>query len=517
LEETNYNLQQQNLNLDANLQNSKLAHQEVLQLLHERDDQDVSFASADLTSDQEEQQTHQENQHNNPSPRPHISNYFVQQDPNAVAGDEMAGDAVENLITALNRRENVQAITNYSGNGTDQYITSWLTEAEAIATIHNWDDAAKKTNFASRLKGPALIWHSERSRSNPNDTYTQWKHALKTHFKHPADRDKQLNKLENLTQKPNQPVRMFIEKINRSYNALYDDRNNQDLKLKNDTLVKILLKGVIKPIKTLMVLNQLLPEVTTWQEAQDAAIRCETTLYKTQSSNGILELPTFASATVDDLRTTVMQQQQKEIEMLRAQLSNKVNFLGDAQKPDDQTVNYVGQQERGRPQQRRYNTYKDQNNSTVKWSDNAHSSQHYQQPNQRPRSQSRDYNQRSHSRDSYQKQNSGQQNQYQNNHQYQYNHQYQSNQQYQNNPQYQNTYQNTQQYQQQQPNKSYQNQSDQKYKSPSRRPGTPGPPSRSNSKNRDLSQIDCHRCGNFGHLARECKTKNPARFRQQEK
>jgi hypothetical protein len=236
----------------------------------------------------------------------------------------MAGNAVENLITALNRRENVQAITNFSGNGTDQYITSWLTEAEAISTIHNWDDAERKTNFASRLKGSALIWHSERSRSNPNDTYAQWKHALKTHFNHPADRDKQLHKLENLTPNPNQPVRILIEKINRSYNALYDDRNNQDLKFKNDLLVKILLKGVLKPIKTLMVLNQLLTEVTTWQEAQDAAIRCETTSYKTQSSNGILELPTFASTTVDDLRTTVMQQQQNEIEMLRAQL-NKVN------------------------------------------------------------------------------------------------------------------------------------------------------------------------------------------------
>jgi hypothetical protein len=123
-----------------------------------------------------------------------------------------------------------------------------------------------------------LIWHSERARSQAKDTYNQWKQVLKTHFKHPADnRDKQLHKLENLTQKPNQPVRMFIDKINRCYNALYDDRNNQDLKLKKDLLVKILLKGVIKPIKTLMVLNQLLPEVITWHDAQDAAIRCETT------------------------------------------------------------------------------------------------------------------------------------------------------------------------------------------------------------------------------------------------
>jgi hypothetical protein len=43
--------------------------------------------------------------------------------------------------------------------------------------------------------------------------------------------------------------------------------------MKNDLLVKILLKGILKPIKTLMVLNQLLPEVTTWENAQAAALR----------------------------------------------------------------------------------------------------------------------------------------------------------------------------------------------------------------------------------------------------
>jgi hypothetical protein len=185
----------------------------------------------------------------------------------------MAAKALENLITALNRREDIQAISSFSGNATEQYISSWLSEAEAIATIHNWDDAVKKTNFASRLRGPALKWHSQRSASHPNDSYTQWKQALKDHFKHPADRDKQLQKLENLAQKPNQPVRMFIDKINSCYNALYDDRNNQNLTMKNDLLVKILLKGILKPIKTLMVLNQLLPEVTTWENAQAAALR----------------------------------------------------------------------------------------------------------------------------------------------------------------------------------------------------------------------------------------------------
>ena len=121
---------------------------------------------------------------------------------------------------------------------------------------------------------------------------------------------KQLHKLENLTQKPNQSVRMFIEKINNTYNSIYDDTNNQNLSMKNDFLVNILLKGVHKPIKTLMVLNQLLPEVTTWEEAQKAAIRCENTLYKTQASGGTLELPNLSTSNANTLTTTLIQQQQ---------------------------------------------------------------------------------------------------------------------------------------------------------------------------------------------------------------
>jgi hypothetical protein len=88
---------------------------------------------------------------------------------------------------------------------------------------------------------------------------------------------------------------MFIDKINSSYNAIYYDTDNNNLAIQNDLLVKILLKGILKPIKTLVVLNQMLQKVTTWDDAQRAALRCETTLYKTQTSGGILELPTFIS------------------------------------------------------------------------------------------------------------------------------------------------------------------------------------------------------------------------------
>jgi chromosome segregation ATPase len=80
LEEANHNLIQQNLKLDADLQNSKLAHQEALVFLAERDEQDVSFASA---TDQEEQ-LQQEIQQPQQSPSPQVSAFFIQQEPNAV-------------------------------------------------------------------------------------------------------------------------------------------------------------------------------------------------------------------------------------------------------------------------------------------------------------------------------------------------------------------------------------------------------------------------------------------------
>jgi hypothetical protein len=309
---------------------SQLANDQAIKILNERSQHDqIEPDSPSTDSDQPMI---------SPSPQPQISEFFLQPNPEVIAPPVMA-DALQDLITALNRREDTQAISSFSGNATDQYISSWLSEAEAIAIIHNWNDDVKRQNFASRLKGPALKWHSQRTRAHPNEAYAAWKQALKDHFKHPADRDKQIQKLENLTQKPNQPVRMFIEKINSTYNAIYDDTTNNNLSIKNDLLVKILLRGILKPIKTLMVLNQMLPEVTTWDDAQRAALRCETTLYKTQTNNGVLELPTFTISNIDALSATTLQQQQ--IKELQSKL-NKINFVGEVQEPTDDTIHNTG-------------------------------------------------------------------------------------------------------------------------------------------------------------------------------
>lgn len=243
-------------------------------------------------------------------------------------------------------------------------------------------------------------------------------------------------------------------------------------------LIKILLKGILKPIKTLMILNQMLPEVTTWEDAQKAAIRCETTLYKTQASGGTLELPTFSNTNIDTLAATAMQQQKKQIEALQKQL-NKINVLGDEQEPTEDKLCYVASDQHGRPTQRTYGPT--QNNTSVKWSDGVNNQNRYQNNNQQPRSRSREQYKTTPHNGYYQQ---DQQNPKTFSNQYQHPHN---------------------------------NQPPQRHQSPAARPSTPGPSSRSSSATRDFKNIQCYRCENYGHVAKECRTKDPRRLRRQGK
>ena len=134
-----------------------------------------------------------------------------------------------------------------------------------------------------------------------------------------ADRDKKLQKLKNLTQNLNSQLECSLAKLTTHTTQSTTTPITKTFRL-NHLLVNILLKGVHKPIKTVMVLNQMLPEVTTWEEAQKAAIRCENTLYKTQASGGTLELPNLSTSNANTLTTTLIQQQQKQIDELKKQL-----------------------------------------------------------------------------------------------------------------------------------------------------------------------------------------------------
>ncbi|EFX69147.1 hypothetical protein DAPPUDRAFT_329390 [Daphnia pulex] len=323
----------------TDIQQEHIKLQNIIQGYQDQLDVDLPSISSTEANNVSNQQS--------PSPTPNV---LLNEQPLPDDIDDMANTALDDLITALNRRDDIQAIPLFSGTATDQYISSWLSEADSIATIHKWSAEIKKANLASRLRGPE---------------YTAWKQALKDHFKHPADRDKQIIKLENLQQTPNVPIRNFIDKINALYNAIYNDgRNPQNAdpeldSLKNDKLVQILLKGAIKPIREL-IFQRLPSSNVTWKQAQEAAIMAESMMFKQLT----LEPQTSSTATqqnpnVDLLTVTRMQQQQKKLEELEKRLDN-INFLGDKSNTTESSVNYMGDDSRSRTSQRQY--LEDQNN-----------------------------------------------------------------------------------------------------------------------------------------------------------
>lgn len=407
---------------------------------------------------------HNLSDHQSPSP---IPNVLFNEQSASIDTDDMATSALDDLITALNRREDLQAIPLFSGTATDQYISSWLSEADAIATIHKWSVDIKKTNLASRLRGPALKWHTQRLIDQPDETYAAWKQALKDHFKHPADRDKQIIKLENLQQTPNVPIRNFIDKINALYNSIYNDgRNPQNAdpeldSLKNDKLVQILLKGAIKPIREL-IFQRLPSSNVTWKQAQEAAIMAESMMFKQLALDP--QTPSTSSQqnpNVDLLTATIMQQQQKKLEELERKI-NSINFLGDHSGLPESTINYMGNDSRGRPSQRHHDNY---SSNSVKWKDQNQKSSYNSNSNHHNRQRSNSGNYRS-SSDNRNQQFSDQRNR-------------------------------------------------DRSKSPFQRPSTPK--TNPNRPPRDKSQVRCYRCAILGHFSSECRTMEPRKFRRPEK
>ncbi|XP_059353433.1 repetitive organellar protein-like, partial [Daphnia carinata] len=246
-----------------------------------------------------------------------------------------ANDDIRALAVAITRRDETQNIPIYSGNVNDQPIGVWLRDAEAIATIHEWPRESTKKILATRLKGTALQWHIDRLRVAPRESYTDWRNALKDHFKHPADRAKQKSKLLTVKQSPNQPVRHFIDKITQAYNAIYKEGDEEQFQsaeltaLKDDTLIKMLLDGLLPPIKTILFHNKY-PTTANWQNFKQAALEAEEIAYNTQA----LEVkPVFK---LDILKPTrdieaELSQTKLELENLKNNLT-KLNLSGTTSK-----------------------------------------------------------------------------------------------------------------------------------------------------------------------------------------
>ncbi|XP_057364765.1 myosin-J heavy chain-like [Daphnia carinata] len=387
-----------------------------------------------------------------------------------------ANDDIRALAVAITRRDETQNIPIYSGNVNDQPIGVWLRDAEAIATIHEWPRESTKKILATRLKGTALQWHIDRLRVAPRESYSDWRNALKEHFKHPADKAKQKSKLLSVKQSPNQPVRHFIDKITQAYSAIYKEGDEEQAEsaeltaLKDDTLIKMLLDGLLPTIKTILFHNKY-PSTPNWQNFKQAALESEEIAYNTQA----LELkPIFKFEVPKPTRDieAELTQTKLELEELKNNLT-KLNLSGTASKSgQDWSVNNIDTYKQGRDSSR-YNN--------VKWEDRQRS---------RDNSYSRDRRDHSYNRNrSYDRNRSESRERSYGKERYQ--------------------------------DKRYQNRErlDSRTRRYDERPRSKSPhPSAELARKQRLSgnnrenTITCHRCLNTGHIAKDCRTKNPRRF-----
>lgn len=233
-------------------------------------------------------------------------------------------EMIAERLSVLNIKDEVKAIPFYNGYANDVLVTDWLRDAEAVATIHEWDASKIKKYIASRLKGPALTWHIRRLKSqgttNPPEDFAPWKKAFEENFSHPSDPDKLKLKLANLKQKPDQQTKHFIAQIETLYGHVYGNSTSTDperAKLRNDKLLEIFMKGVQTKIRDAMWNGQL-PADFDWDKATTAAKNAEKLLLarelNEQKSVNIL-------APTEEAIALELTQSKKELELLKEQMN----------------------------------------------------------------------------------------------------------------------------------------------------------------------------------------------------
>ena len=167
-------------------------------------------------------------------------------------------------------------ISLFFGQQEEQSIKDWLKECEMYAIIYNWPEAKRKEIFATRLRGDALLWHYDRMRSYPTESYSDWVAQIKEEFTSPEDFENQQMKFYTMKQTPNQPVEKFIERIESTYQELFGNADNSPWQDPNSqsvrdvTALQVFMQGVLPNVKEVMKSNNLLLEYR-WDKVKEAA------------------------------------------------------------------------------------------------------------------------------------------------------------------------------------------------------------------------------------------------------
>ncbi len=112
----------------------------------------------------------------------------------------MVTTALNDLITVLNRRDDIQAVPLFSGTVTYQYISSWLTEADSIASIHKWAVDIKKSKLSIVTSRPSIETANTTNHRISRRDLRRLETSSERSFQTPGCKDKQIIKLENVQQ-----------------------------------------------------------------------------------------------------------------------------------------------------------------------------------------------------------------------------------------------------------------------------------------------------------------------------
>ena len=199
---------------------------------------------------------------------------------NAIGNQDQAADTtildnvakpIVKVLGELFSREDKKSIPTFKGKSTDKLITEWLKTAEHVARNNDWDEEQKLRFFSDRLKGEALEWHDEYVEEQDDLlNYTDWRNDIIERFRDSFDIATLKRKLQKLKQRPEESCRTFISRLKNLYESIegkedrqvspnksvIEDTLRQKVKkMRDETLIKILLQGILPKFKAELYLR----------------------------------------------------------------------------------------------------------------------------------------------------------------------------------------------------------------------------------------------------------------------
>ena len=175
------------------------------------------------------------------------------------------------VLGELFSREDKKSIPAFKGKSTDKLITEWLKATEHVARNNDWDEDQKLRFFSDRLKGEALEWHEEYVEEQDYLlNYTDWRIDIIERFRDSFDIATLKRNLQKLKQRTAESCRTFISRLKNLYesiegkedkqgnpnkSAIEDTLRQKVKKMRDETLIKILLQGILPKFKAELYLR----------------------------------------------------------------------------------------------------------------------------------------------------------------------------------------------------------------------------------------------------------------------